>query len=184
MTPNTVVKSKVSVFLLPVGTIPGLAWVSFSLVELIWLVCSGLVMLVVVSYILVLVSYDLVWFFIWSGLVDLVWRLVGETKSQTDHETDWPLPPTEACGQYQKGKPPEFHCHINFFWNLEKRSCLKSNQLRRVKWVPFEIVPKWPICWKEIRSVARNPFHSEKSVPTIDLLVRFQLTVKDNRQMR
>ena len=59
-------QSKVSVFLLPVGTIPGLAWVSFSLVEL---VCSGLVMLVVVSYILVWVSYDLVWVFymIWSG---------------------------------------------------------------------------------------------------------------------
>ena len=61
MTPNTVVKSKVSVVLLPVGTIPGLAWVSFSLVELIWLVCSGLVMLVLVSYNLFCVSYDLVW---------------------------------------------------------------------------------------------------------------------------
>ena len=65
-------QSKVSVFLLPVGTIPGLAWVSFSLVEL---VCSGLVMLVVVSYILVWVSYDLVFvsYDLFCVSYDLVW---------------------------------------------------------------------------------------------------------------
>ena len=75
MTPNAVVKSKVSVFLLPVGTIPSLVWVSFSLVELIWLVCSDLVTLVVVSYDLVWVSYDLVWVsydLVWVSY-DLVW---------------------------------------------------------------------------------------------------------------
>ena len=44
MTPNAVVKSKVSVFLLPVGTIPGLAWVLFSLVvDLVGLFWSGYV---------------------------------------------------------------------------------------------------------------------------------------------
>ena len=44
MTPNAVVKSKVSVLLLPMGTIPGLAWVLFSLVvDLVGLFWSGYV---------------------------------------------------------------------------------------------------------------------------------------------
>ena len=106
---------------------------------------------------------------LWSRLVV---NLCDRDKARLTRKLIGPLPTHRCVWLISKGEigvklSSSFH-----FWNP-----IGCPLKWRVKWMPptgspFEIVPNWLNCWKEIRSVARNPsFHSEKSVPPMNLLV-------------